>query len=171
MSETREKSKVSKPTIFTVLVVILLAMGSAAYWFAESSANQTCGFCLRPLDPHLSVTAEIAGHKKHACCARCAITEANQQHKPVRLLEAHDYPTGKAIDPAKAFFVNDSRAIACTHDMPLMDQSKHSDHLAFDRCSPGAFTFEKRSDAEAFIQQNGGVLLSYTELIAQARYQ
>jgi nitrous oxide reductase accessory protein NosL len=171
MSEAREKSKVSKRTIFTVLVAILLVMGSAAYWFAESSANKTCGFCQRPLDPHLSVTAEIAGHKKQVCCALCAVTEANQEHKPVRLLEAHDYPTGKTIDPAKAFYVDDSRAVACTHDMARMDQSKHSDQLAFDRCSPGAFTFEKRNDAEAFIRQNGGVLLSYTELMAQARYQ
>jgi nitrous oxide reductase accessory protein NosL len=117
------------------------------------------------------VTAEIAGHKKQVCCARCAVTEANQEHKPVRLLEAHDYSTGKTIDPTKAFYVDDSRAIACTHDMARMDQSKHSDRLAFDRCSPGAFTFEKRIDAEAFIRENGGVLLSYPELMAQARYQ
>jgi hypothetical protein len=171
MSEVREKPKASKRTTLIVLMAILLVMGSAAYWFVESSANKTCGFCQRPLDPHLSVTAEIAGHKKRVCCARCAVTEANQQHKPVRLLEAHDYPTGKTIDPAKAFYVDDSRAIACTHDMGRMDQSKHSDQLAFDRCSPGAFTFEKKNDAEAFIRQNGGVLLSYTELMAQARPQ
>ncbi len=171
MSESHANTKASKRTTLFVLVAILLVMGSAAYWFAESSANKTCGFCQRPLDPHLSVTAEIAGHKKQVCCARCAVTEANQQHKPVRLLEAHDYPTGKTIDPVKAFYVDDSRAVACTHDMALMDQSKHSDHLAFDRCSPGAFTFEKKSDAEAFIHQNGGVLLSYPELMAQARYQ
>jgi len=171
MSESRANTKASKRTTLIVLVAIFLVMGSAAYWFAESSANKTCGFCQRPLDPHLSVTAEISGRKKQVCCARCAVTEANQQHKPVRLLEAHDYPTGKTIDPAKAFYVDDSRAVACTHDMARMDESKHSDHLAFDRCSPGAFTFEKRSDAEAFIRQNGGVLLSYPELMVQARYQ
>jgi hypothetical protein len=171
MSEVCEKPKASKRTTLIVLMAILLVMGSAAYWFVESSANKTCGFCQRPLDPHLSVTAEIAGHKKRVCCARCAVTEANQQHKPVRLLEAHDYPTGKTIDPTKALYVDDSRAIACTHDMGRMDHSKHSDQLAFDRCSPGAFTFENKSDAEAFIRQNGGVLLSYTELMAQARYQ
>ena len=171
MSEVCEKPKASKRTTLIVLMAILLVMGSAAYWFTESSANKTCGFCQRPLDPHLSVTAEIAGHKKQVCCARCAVTEANQQRKPVRLLAAHDYPTGKTIDPTKAFYVDDSRAIACTHDKALMDQSKHSDGLAFDRCSPGTFTFENKSDAEAFIRQNGGVLLGYTELMGQARYQ
>ena len=160
MSESPVGPKASKRTTLIVLAAILLVMGSAAYWFTESSASKTCGFCQRPLDPHLSVTAEIAGHKKQVCCARCAVTEANQEHKPVRLLEAHDYSTGKTIDPTKAFYVDDSRAIACTHDMARMDQSKHSDRLAFDRCSPGAFTFEKRIDAEAFIRENGGVLLS-----------
>ena len=171
MSENKTNSKKSSRAILIVVVAVLLVAGGATYWFVQSSSNKTCGFCQRPLDPHLRVTAEIAGRKKQVCCARCAVTEANQEHKPVRLLEAHDYSTGKTIDPAKAFYVDDSRAVACTHDMARMDQSKHSDQLAFDRCSPGAFTFEKRSDAEAFIRQNGGVLLSYTELMAQARYQ
>jgi nitrous oxide reductase accessory protein NosL len=171
MSENKTNSKKSSRAILIVVVAVLLVAGGATYWFVQSSSNQTCGFCQRPLDPHLSVTAEIAGRKKQVCCARCAVTEANQEHKSVRLLEAHDYPTGKPIDPSKAFYVDDSRAVACTHDMARMDQSKHSDQLAFDRCSPGAFTFETRNDAEAFIRQNGGVLLSYTELMAQARYQ
>ncbi len=171
MRENKTNSKKSSRAILIVVVAVLLVAGGATYWFVQSNANKTCGFCQRPLDPHLSVTAEIAGHKKQVCCARCAVTEANQEHKPVRLLQVHDYPTGKTIDPAKAFYVDDSRAVACTHDMARMDESKHSDHLAFDRCSPGAFTFETRSDAEAFIRQNGGVLLSYTELMAQARYQ
>jgi flagellar basal body-associated protein FliL len=171
MRQDGTNSKKSSWAALIVVGAVLLVAGGATYWFVQSSSNKTCGFCQRPLDPHLSVTAEISGHKKQVCCARCAVTEANQEHKPVRLLAAHDYPTGKVIDPTKAFYVDDSRAIACTHDMALMDQSKHSDHLAFDRCSPGAFTFEKRSDAEAFIRQNGGVLLSYTELMAQARYQ
>jgi nitrous oxide reductase accessory protein NosL len=171
MRENDTNSKKSSRAILIVVAAVLLVAGGATYWFVQSSANKTCGFCQRPLEPHLSVTVEIAGHKKQVCCARCAVTEANQQHKPVRLLKAHDYPTGKTIDPTKAFYVDDSRAVACTHDMTRMDESKHSDHLAFDRCSPGAFTFENKSDAEAFIRQNGGVLVSYTELMAQARYQ
>ena len=171
MMENITKSKTPKRATVIAAAVVLLVAAGAMYWVAESSSNQTCGFCQRPLDAHLSVLAEIDGHKKHVCCASCAITEANQQHKPVRLLQVHDYPTGKTIDPTTAFYVSDSRAVACMHDIAPMDQSKHAQHLDFDRCSPGTFTFAKKTDAETFIRQNGGVLLSHAELMAKARYQ
>jgi hypothetical protein len=62
------------------------------------------------------VTAEIAGKRTQACCARCAISEANQQHKPIRLIEVHDYRTGRGFSPANAWFVEGSRVIVCEHD-------------------------------------------------------
>jgi hypothetical protein len=171
MSEDGTNSKNKSRRAALVVVAVLLLVAGGATWYVQSGSNKICGLCQRPIDPHLAVTAEIAGKKSQVCCARCAVTEANQQHKPVRLLQAHDYSTGKTIDPTAAFYVTESRAMACMHDMAPMDQTKHADHLAFDRCSPGAFSFERKSDAEDFILQNGGVLLSYAELMAQARYQ
>ena len=55
------------------------------------------------------------------------------------------------------------------HDMSRMDESKHAERLAFDRCSPGTFAFSDRKAAEAFVAQNGGVLRSLTELLAEAQ--
>jgi hypothetical protein len=171
MSEGDTKSKYSWRVAVTVFALVLLACASAAYWFADSSSGSTCGFCQRPLSPNLFAVAEIDGKKFKVCCVSCALTEANQRRRPVRLLEVHDYPTGKSIDPAKAFYVSDSRATACMHDAAPMDQSKHSEHLEFDRCSPGTFTFGDKNDAEAFVRANGGVLLSYAQVMAKMRYQ
>ena len=117
------------------------------------------------------VTAEIGGKTAEVCCARCAITEANQEHKPLRLLEVHDYPTGKAVVPEKAWFVEGSRAMACMHDAMRMDDMKGTDELTYDRCSPGTFSFQNKPDADAFIAKNGGSVVSYSQLMSEARFQ
>ena len=117
------------------------------------------------------VTAEIAGKRTQACCARCAISEANQQHKPIRLIEVHDYRTGKGILPANAWFVEGSRVIACYHDMTRMGDHKDMQEMAFDRCSPGTLAFANKAEADAFVAQNGGIFLSLGQLMSEAKFQ
>jgi nitrous oxide reductase accessory protein NosL len=41
--------------------------------------------------------------------------------------------------------------------------------VTFDRCSPGAFAFARKEDAQAFIAQNGGQLLSLEQLLGEAK--
>ena len=113
--------------------------------------------------------AEVGGKRRDVCCAHCAVTEARQEKKALRLIEVTDYPTGKMVSPEGAWFVEDSRVIACQHDMSKMDESKHAEQLAFDRCSPGTFAFSDRKAAESFVAQNGGVLRSLPEVLEEAQ--
>ena len=159
---------------FVIAVILLIAVGALVYsWsrFVNHPTPAECGYCLRPLHANLMVTAQIGGKTSQVCCARCAITEANQEHKPLHLLEVHDYPTGKAVAPEKAWFVEGSRAMACMHDAMRMDDMKGTDELAYDRCSPGTFAFQNKPDADAFIVKNGGSVLSYSQLMSEARFQ
>lgn len=154
--------------------VLVLAVGAAIYgWYRVIFRPQptACGYCSRPLHANLSVVAEIDGKRAKVCCAQCAITEANQLHKPVKLIEVHDYPSGKSIAPEHAWYVSGSRAMACNHDMMHMGEMKDMQDLAFDRCSPGIFSFANRSDAEAFSTKNGGMVLSFAQLMSEARFQ
>jgi hypothetical protein len=73
------------------------------------------------------------------------------------------------VSPDGAWFVEDSRVIACEHDMSKMDESKHAEQLEFDRCSPGTFAFSDRKAAEEFVAGNGGVLRSLPEVLAEAQ--
>jgi nitrous oxide reductase accessory protein NosL len=114
---------------------------------------------------------EIGGQRREACCPQCAVSESRQEHKPVRLISVRDYSTAKVIDPAQAYYVNHSRALACSHDAMHMDEMKHAYALKFDRCSPGAFAFAKKEEAEAFIAQNGGQILSMEQLLGGANTQ
>lgn len=149
--------------------VALMVVGVAAYaWmhYIIHPEPQECGYCLRPLHANLRVTAEIDEKRADVCCPHCAITEANQQHKPLRLISVHDYPTGKALRPEDALYVEGSRVNACDRDMH-MNEMKETQDLAFDRCSPGTFTFANRANAEAFVAQNGGSLLTFQQLMQE----
>jgi hypothetical protein len=131
----------------------------------RSESQTVCGFCQRLLRPQTRTVAEIGGRRANVCCPRCAITEAFQEHKPVRLISVSDYPTQKPISPETAFYVDGSRAIACDHGAAPMDETKAMPHLTFDRCSPGTFAFAHREDADVFVANNGGVVHTFQQLM------
>ena len=159
--------------IVLTLIVLVVAGAAAFGWFrfVVHSTPVACGYCNRPLHANSMVTAEIAGKRTQACCARCAISEANQQHKPIRLIEVHDYRTGNGISPTSAWFVEGSRVTVCEHDMANMSEHKDMPDMVFDRCSPGTLAFASKPEADAFVAQNGGAVLSFGQLMSEARYQ
>ncbi len=83
----------------------------------------------------------------------------------------HDYLTGKAMAPEGAWFVEGSHAMACDHDAMHMDDMRRPEELAFDRCSPGTFTFASQQEAEAFMRENGGAVVSFGQLMSEAQFQ
>jgi hypothetical protein len=161
-----------KATIYYAIVVLAVAaLFAGGYRLVIQRSETQCGFCQRHINPKAHVVAEVGGRRRDVCCAHCAVTEARQEKQPLRVIAVTDYPTGKMVSPAGAWFVEDSRVIACQHDMAKTDESKHAQPLAFDRCSPGTFAFSDRKAAEAFVEQNGGVLRSLPELLVEAQSQ
>ncbi len=150
-------------TILAAVALAALAMGYFDY--RQYSEPQVCGFCQRPLKPNLRIVAEVGSRRMAACCVRCAISEAVQERKPLRLVQVRDYTTGAALRPQDAYYVDDSRAMACDHDMMRMNEMKHSEQMAFDRCSPGTFAFARQADAEAFVRANGGVIRRFAQIM------
>ena len=161
-----------KASIYSAVVLIVVAGLFAGGYLLMNRRSQTeCGFCQRHINPKAHVVAEVGGQRRDVCCTHCAVTESRQEKKPLRLIAVTDYPTGKMVSPDGAWFVEDSRVIACQHDMSKMDESKHAEQLSFDRCSPGTFAFRDRNAAETFVAQNGGVLRSLPEVLAEAQSQ
>lgn len=159
--------KVSFVAIGVVLIVVaLLSLGE---WSVQRRSTQFCGFCNRPIKAELAVIAEVGGRERRVCCARCAITEAHQENKTLRLISVTDYQSKKRIAPDQAWFVEESRAMACDHDMAHMDDMKRPQQVTFDRCSPGSFAFARREDAEAFVQQNGGVIRRLPDMLGEVQ--
>jgi hypothetical protein len=161
-----------KGMIVAVVVLIGLSIGGYAWMhYILHPQPHACGYCLRPLHQNLRVTAEIDGKQSEVCCAHCAISEANQRRKPLKLIAVHDYPSGQTVAPASAWYVEGSRVKACEHDTMHMNEMKESQDLAFDRCSPGTFAFASIANAEAFIAQNGGSILSFAQLMQEVKVQ
>ncbi len=150
-----------------VAVLILGALFAGGYWIVQRRAQTVCSICQRPIKPDIGVLAEIGGRTKRVCCTRCAITEARQEHASLRMIYVTDYPTKKHIDPQQAWYVEDSRKMACDHDMAVMDMSKHGEQLSFDRCAPGAFAFARQEDANAFVAENGGVVRRLVQMTTE----
>lgn len=151
-----------------VATLVLLALGGlvgAGYWRMHKQAQEFCGFCQRHIMPQARVVAEIGGERRAACCAHCALSEARQEHKPVKILEVTDYNSGTTLKPESAWFVDGSRVVVCEHDAMRTGESKHAEHLMFDRCAPGTLAFGSRQAAESFREKNGGELHDFDELV------
>ena len=146
-------------------LVVVGLLGLSYYHLMVNQSEVFCGFCHRPIHAHARVLAEIGGRRITVCCARCAITEAFQEKKTVRLIEVTDYVSGNTLKPEHAYFVEGSRKVLCDHDAPMFDETKRLQPMTFDRCSPGAYAFARREDAAAFTQENGGVVLQLNEMI------
>jgi len=158
-----------KKTGLVVLGLIVLGLaGLGAYEFHSLGIVKECGFCRRPIDERLRTVVEMDGVRRQVCCPRCAVTEFHQERKPIRLVSVRDYSAAKDIDPQRAWFVTESQAFACAHDGMRVDEMKQSETLAFDRCSPGAFAFAKQEDAELFVNQHGGRVLTIEQLLEGA---
>ncbi len=152
-----------------ILLVVVGGLLIAGEWAVKQRSETVCGFCNRPIQPSLGVVAQVGGRTRRVCCARCAITEARQEGKPLRLISVTDYVSGRQLPPDRAWYVEDSRAIACDHDMAMVDQDSQVERLSFDRCSPGTFAFARKADADAFVARNGGVVRGLPEMLGEAK--
>ena len=151
--------------ITTAVLAVIVGLVVAGYRLVANREEAFCGFCHRSIYANSKVIAEIDGRRRTVCCARCAISEAYQEKKPLRLIEVTDYVSSKSLDPKQAYFVDGSRKVLCEHDEAKVDESRHAQQMTYDRCFPGTYAFAHREDAEAFVRENGGTVLQLQKLM------
>jgi nitrous oxide reductase accessory protein NosL len=157
--------------ITTAVLAVLAGLIGAGYRLMFNREEAFCGFCHRSVHPNTKVIAEIDGRRRIVCCARCAITEARQEKRPMRLIAVTDYVSSKSLNPDQAYFVDGTRKVLCAHDTTMVDESKHVQQMTYDRCFPGTYAFAHREDAEAFVRENGGTVLQLRELMQEVKSQ
>src|SRR5215469_1440864 len=157
--------------ITTAVLVVVTGLVAAGYYVMANRDSGFCGFCHRSIHPNTKVIAEIDGRRRTVCCARCAISEAYQQKKPVQLIAVTDYVSSQSLSPEHAYFVDGSHKVLCSHDGTMVDESKHAEQMTFDRCFPGTYAFAHREDAEAFARENGGRVFRLQELMQEVNSQ
>ena len=151
--------------ITTAVLVVLAGLVAAGYRLMFNREEAFCGFCHRSIHANTKVIAEIGGGRRTICCARCAISEAYQEKKPLRLIAVTDYVSSKSLNPEQAYFVDGSREVLCTRNEAMVDESKRMHEMTYDRCFPGTYAFAHREDAEAFVRENGGKVVQLQQLM------
>jgi hypothetical protein len=108
----------------------------------------------------------VNGKAKVFCCPACALSEHEQEGRPIRITELTAFLTGEKLSPAEAFIVKGSDVNMCAHTHEVMDDEKRPADLRYDRCSPSMLAFKQRSEAVSFVREHGGQVLPFTEIAA-----
>src|SRR3989304_10630477 len=98
-----------KLTTLLVSGLVVAALAAGGYWLLQRTESQTCRICQRPIHAEARAGIEVEGKREPVCCARCALTLQQQEHRPVRLVEVTDYVSRASLAPGPAYFVEGRR--------------------------------------------------------------
>lgn len=151
---------------------VTLAVLFGAWYLISLRQPKVCPFSGRAIHPQTRALVSLGGKEYETCCMRCAIVEAQQTGKPLRVLKVADFETGKLIDPGGAWFVESSSVNLCMRMSPAAESpSRESVYMrGFDRCSPSALAFTREQQARAFMAQHGGALKRLADLEREAAF-
>jgi hypothetical protein len=161
----------TRHNIIGILALVVILAGLAGGWYLVNHQQaKACPFSGRLIHAQARAVVLIGGHKYETCCVRCAIIEAQQTGKPLRILKVADFETGKLIEPGIAWYVESSEVNLCMRMSPAAESpGRESVYMrGFDRCSPSAFAFSSEQQARAFIAQHGGALRRLADLEREA---
>ena len=146
------------------LGAVLVILG--AWYLLTQRQAKVCPFSGRGIHPQTRALVALGGRKYETCCVRCAIIEARQTGKPLRVIKVADFATSKLLNPNKAWFVEGSAVNLCmSMSQAAESPGRESVYLrGFDRCSPSALAFSSEQQARAFMAQHGGVLKRIDDL-------
>ena len=154
------------------IVTLLIITGAVAYTglrMSRSSAQQVCGICSRPIHHQSGAVALIGEHRETFCCLSCAFSTQRQTESPVEVVELTDYETDSPLIPEGVYLAVGTDVNLCTRHRPLLDETKQSYPVGFDRCSPSILAFARRESAKRFIQEHGGELMRFADVAASYR--
>ncbi len=149
--------------IFAVALVAA-GLGYAGFRAYRGLQPEQCYACVRAVHAHSRTIGIVNGKARTFCCPACALSEHEQEGKPIRVTELTSYLTGERLTPAEAFIVKGSDVNMCAHARELVDEEKRPADLQYDRCSPSMLAFKKRTEAVDFVRQHGGQVLPFTEI-------
>ena len=85
---------------------------------------------------------------------------------------ATDINTGESIPAESATYVEGGDVQYCTHgDQPITRQPQGVSTREYDRCLPTLVAFKTPPEAQAYQQQHGGRVLTYSQALESVREQ
>ena len=113
---------------------------------------------------HSRTVGTVNGRARTFCCPACALSEHEQEGKPIRITQLTAFLTGEKLSPPDAFIVKGSDVNMCAQTRELVDDQKRPADLHYDRCSPSMLAFKQKSEAVEFVREHGGEVRPFSEI-------
>ena len=154
-----------------VAILVLAAVGYAAWHFVKQRSAQSCKACARPVHSHMKTVAIVDGKRTVYCCPACALSEHQQSGKPVQVVELTDYLSSGPLKPETSFVVRNSDVNPCLQHHPAVGENSQPLEAHFDRCTPSVLVFQDQKSAAAFASKHGGQVVSFSDFASELRQQ
>lgn len=153
----------------SVLAVMALAvgLGYAAFRVYRGSQAEQCFACQRMVHAQMRTVALVGGRERVFCCPACALSEHEQEGRPIKITQLTDFLTGAKLAPDGAFLVKGSDVNLCAQTHVLAGADKRPVYQSYDRCAPSLVAFEQRGDALKFVQEHRGEVLGFSEIASK----
>lgn len=148
-----------------VMVAIVAGLGYIGYEAYRGPQGEQCYACHRPIHAHSRTVGLANGQARLFCCPACALSEHEQEGKPIRVTELTAFLTGAKLSPDDAFVVRGSEVNMCARTQELMGPDKRAANVHYDRCSPSMLAFGRRDEATQFAREHGGEVVPFKEIV------
>jgi len=149
------------------IVAVVAALGYIGFRAYRGAQPESCYACQRPIHVHSRTVAVVNGRSVPFCCPACALSEHEQEGKPVRIVELTAFLTGAKLSPNDAYVVKGSDVNMCARSHEMIDADKRPAGILYDRCSPSLLAFGQRSEAIEFAREHGGEVLPFKAVTAE----
>jgi hypothetical protein len=142
--------------------------GGLAARFSAILGGEVCAFSERQIHSQMAVRVAVEGESGGpvtACCLRCAINQAHQTGRLMRIISVTDFNTGKQLSATQAVYVVGAGVAPCAdHSSVIPNGERRPLRCTWDRCLPSAVAFADLRDAQAFQARHGGQIARFAEL-------
>ena len=163
----------AKPVLVFVLALAAMGALSLLTYRWEAARHQTiCQICQRNIPRQTAFRMDTGDGTITACCPACALHYMLHHPDGVRQALATDFNSGRMIPAATAYYDDGGDVQYCTAMHPPVERGPQGVSMrVYDRCLPTLVAFQTPQEAEAYQQQHGGRVLSYSQALASVREQ
>lgn len=165
--------KIRRALLVLTALAAVLGVGWMSYRVSTSRQPAICQICGRQIPQQTEFRmVKSDGGSLDACCPRCAMHYLVDHPGAIRQAWATDFYSRAKVPADSAYYDEGGDVQYCTaHAQPFQRAPDGVEVRTYDRCLPTLVAFRTRQEADAYRQQHGGKVLTFTEAIESVRSQ
>lgn len=164
--------RVKPVLVFALALAVMSAVSVLTYRWEAARHPTVCQICQRNIPKQTAFRMDTGEGSITACCPACALHYMLSHADDVRKALATDFNSGRMIPATTAYYDEGGNVQYCTAMHPPVERGTQGVTMrVYDRCLPTLVAFQTTQAAEAYRQQHGGRVLSYSQALASVREQ